>query len=77
MHVRTAVKERTPNIPRVIYVAGGYYKQSLDILEGFNIDDKTWIKLDRLIVPRSGLGCAFLKVTPLYGLQFGKFNKVC
>ncbi|XP_066145926.1 kelch-like ECH-associated protein 1B isoform X1 [Euwallacea fornicatus] len=61
LHVRTAVKERTPNIPRVIYVAGGYYKQSLDILEGFNIDDKTWIKLDRLIVPRSGLGCAFLK----------------
>ncbi|KAH1017837.1 hypothetical protein HUJ05_008431 [Dendroctonus ponderosae] len=61
LHVRTAVKERTPNIPRVIYVAGGYFKQSLDILEGFNIDDKTWIKLDRLIVPRSGLGCAFLK----------------
>ncbi|XP_060529877.1 kelch-like ECH-associated protein 1 isoform X2 [Cylas formicarius] len=61
LHVRTIVKERTPNIPRVIYVAGGYFKQSLDILEGFNIDDKTWIKLDRLIVPRSGLGCAFLK----------------
>ncbi|XP_050302107.1 kelch-like ECH-associated protein 1B isoform X2 [Anthonomus grandis grandis] len=61
LHVRTAVKERTPNIPRVIYVAGGYLKQSLDILEGFNVDDKTWIRLDRLIIPRSGLGCAFLK----------------
>lgn len=74
MHVRTAVKERTPNIPRVIYVAGGYYKHSLDILEGFNIDDKTWIKLDRLIVPRSGLGCAFLKVIFCFNIFFSSTN---
>ncbi|XP_044270524.1 kelch-like ECH-associated protein 1B isoform X2 [Tribolium madens] len=63
LHIRTVVKERTPNIPRVIYVAGGYYRQSLDVLEGYNIDDKTWHKLDSLTVPRSGLGGAFLKGT--------------
>lgn len=62
LHVRTVVKERCPNIPRVIYLAGGYYKQSLDILEGYNVDEKTWSKLDRLTIPRSGLGGAFLKV---------------
>lgn len=56
------MKERCPNIPRVIYIAGGYYKQSLDILEGYNVDEKVWSKLDRLTIPRSGLGGAFLKV---------------
>ncbi|XP_049823492.1 kelch-like ECH-associated protein 1 isoform X3 [Aethina tumida] len=63
LHIRTAVKERSPNIPRVIYIAGGYFKQSLDVLEGYNVDDKTWTALDRLTVPRSGLGGAFLKGT--------------
>lgn len=62
LHKRTAVKERTPNTPRVIYIAGGYYRQSLDVLEGYNVDDKTWHKLDSLTVPRSGLGGAFLRV---------------
>ncbi|KAJ8983805.1 hypothetical protein NQ317_008931 [Molorchus minor] len=63
LHIRSAVKERSPNIPRVIYIAGGYYRQSLDILEGYNVDEKTWSKLDRLTVPRSGLGGAFLNGT--------------
>lgn len=63
LHIRTVVKERSPNIPRVIYIAGGYFRQSLDVLEGYNIDDKTWSKLARLTVPRSGLGGAFLKGT--------------
>lgn len=63
LHKRTAVKERTPNTPRVIYIAGGYYRQSLDVLEGYNVDDKTWHKLDSLTVPRSGLGGAFLRVS--------------
>ncbi|CAH1969230.1 unnamed protein product [Acanthoscelides obtectus] len=63
LHIRTVVKERCPNIPRVIYIAGGYYRQSLDILEGYNVDEKVWTKLDRLTVPRSGLGGAFLKGT--------------
>lgn len=61
LHKRTIIRERTPNIPRVIYVAGGYLKQSLNILEGYNVDEKTWHKLDSLRVPRSGLGGAFLK----------------
>lgn len=58
------IKERCPNIPRVIYIAGGYFRQSLDILEGYNVDEKVWYKLARLTVPRSGLGGAFLKVLP-------------
>ncbi|KAL3269337.1 hypothetical protein HHI36_008409 [Cryptolaemus montrouzieri] len=61
LHKRTKERERTPNIPRVIYVAGGYLRQSLDIVEGFNVDDKTWHKMDSLAIPRSGLGGAFLK----------------
>lgn len=62
LHVRPVVKERCPNIPRVIYVAGGYFRQSLDILEGFNVDEKTWTQLDGITVARSGLGGAFLNV---------------
>lgn len=61
LHKCTIEKERTPNIPRVIYVAGGYLRKSLDIVEGFNVDDKTWKKMDSLAMPRSGLGGAFLK----------------
>ncbi|KRT79769.1 BTB And C-terminal Kelch domain containing protein, partial [Oryctes borbonicus] len=63
LHKRTIVKQRTPNTPRIIYIAGGYFKQSLNVLEGFNVDDKTWFQLDSLTVPRSGLGGAFLKGT--------------
>ncbi|XP_055300703.1 kelch-like ECH-associated protein 1B isoform X2 [Sitodiplosis mosellana] len=63
LHKRTIVRERTPNTTRMIFVAGGYFRHSLDVLEGFNIDDKTWTTLPRLRVPRSGLGAAFLKGT--------------
>lgn len=61
LHKKPCVKERTPNTPRVIYIAGGYLRYSLDILEAFNADDKTWTQLAKLTVPRSGLGGAFLK----------------
>ncbi|KAK5645408.1 hypothetical protein RI129_006708 [Pyrocoelia pectoralis] len=61
LHKKLAVKERTPNTPRIIYVAGGYFRHSLNVLEGYNVDDKTWHTLDHLTVPRSGLGGAFLK----------------
>lgn len=61
LHKRPVVKERTPNTTRMIFIAGGYFKNSLDMLEGFNVDDKTWITLPKLRVPRSGLGAAFLK----------------
>lgn len=63
LHKKPIVKERKPNTTRMIFVAGGFFKQSLDILEGYNIDDKTWTSFPRLRVPRSGLGAAFLKGT--------------
>lgn len=66
LHKKPCVKERTPNTTRIIYIAGGYYKHSLDILEGYNIDDKTWVQLANLRLPRSGLGGAFLKVPYFY-----------
>ncbi|XP_050081459.1 kelch-like ECH-associated protein 1B isoform X2 [Anopheles aquasalis] len=63
LHKRPAVRERKPNTTRMIFVAGGYYKHSLDMLEGYNVDDKVWLTLPKLTVPRSGLGAAFLKGT--------------
>ncbi|XP_058467441.1 kelch-like ECH-associated protein 1B [Malaya genurostris] len=63
LHKRPAVKERKPNTTRMIFVAGGYFKHSLDMLESYNVDDKVWITLPKLTVPRSGLGAAFLKGT--------------
>lgn len=42
---------------------GGYFRHSLDVLEGYNVDDKSWTQLDKLKIPRSGLGGAFLKVS--------------
>ncbi|XP_077285162.1 kelch-like ECH-associated protein 1B [Arctopsyche grandis] len=61
LHKKPVVKERRPNTPRMIYIAGGYLKYSLNTLEVFNLDDGTWTTLPRLTVPRSGLGGAFLK----------------
>nr|KAF7435323.1 hypothetical protein H0235_003514 [Vespula pensylvanica] len=61
LHKKPVVKERTPNTPRVIYIAGGFLQHSLDVLEGYNADDKTWTTHAKLIFPRSGLGGAFLK----------------
>nr|CAD7416466.1 unnamed protein product [Timema poppensis] len=61
LHKKPCIKERTPNTRRIIYIAGGYLRHSLDILEGYNVDDKTWAQLSKLTVPRSGLGGAFLK----------------
>lgn len=65
LHKKPCVKERTPNTPRIIYIAGGYLRNSLDLLEGYNADDRTWSQLAKLTVPRSGLGGAFLKVVTL------------
>lgn len=61
LHKRPAVKERRPNTTRMIFVSGGYLRGSLDIVEAFNVDDRTWTTLPPLRVPRSGLGAAFLK----------------
>lgn len=63
LHKRPIVRERKPNTTRMIFVAGGYFQHSLDILEGYNVDDRTWTTLPKLTVPRSGLGAAFLKGT--------------
>nr|XP_037874793.1 kelch-like ECH-associated protein 1B isoform X3 [Bombyx mori] len=61
LHKNPVVKERRPNTPRIIYVAGGYFRHSIDTFESFNLDDNCWTTLPRLTVPRSGLGAAFLK----------------
>ncbi|KAI5638650.1 kelch motif domain-containing protein [Phthorimaea operculella] len=61
LHKRPVVTERRPNTPRIIYVAGGYFRHSIDTFEAFNLDDNCWTTLPRLTVPRSGLGAAFLK----------------
>jgi hypothetical protein len=37
LHKRPIVKERKPNTTRMIFVAGGYFQHSLDILEGYNV----------------------------------------
>ncbi|XP_059612006.1 kelch-like ECH-associated protein 1B isoform X2 [Phlebotomus argentipes] len=63
LHKKPVVKERRPNTTRMIFVAGGYFRGSLDVVEAFNVDDKTWTTLPQLRVPRSGLGAAFLKGT--------------
>ncbi|KAL0892388.1 hypothetical protein ABMA27_015511 [Loxostege sticticalis] len=61
LHKKPVVKERRPNTPRIIYVAGGYFRHSIGVFEAFNIDDNAWTTLPQLTVPRSGLGAAFLK----------------
>uniref|UniRef100_A0A1B0CL03 BTB domain-containing protein n=1 Tax=Lutzomyia longipalpis TaxID=7200 RepID=A0A1B0CL03_LUTLO len=63
LHKRPVVKERRPNTTRMIFVAGGYFRASLDVVEAFNVDDRTWTTLPQLRTPRSGLGAAFLKGT--------------
>uniref|UniRef100_A0A1B6E609 Kelch-like protein diablo n=1 Tax=Clastoptera arizonana TaxID=38151 RepID=A0A1B6E609_9HEMI len=61
LHKRSSVKERMPKSSRIIYLAGGYFRHSLDLFEGYNIDDGSWSCLSKLTIPRSGLGVAFLK----------------
>ncbi|CAA9999827.1 unnamed protein product [Nesidiocoris tenuis] len=61
LHKRVNVRERIPKTPRVIYVAGGYLRNSLDTLEAFNLDSQKWTTLASLTIPRSGLGAAFVK----------------
>ncbi|KAL4708352.1 hypothetical protein ACJJTC_019588 [Scirpophaga incertulas] len=61
LHKKPVVKERRPNTPRVIYVAGGFLRESIAVFEAFHIDEQSWLALPTLTVPRSGLGAAFLK----------------
>lgn len=49
---------RAPKVGRLIYTAGGYFRQSLSYLEAYNPSDGQWLRLADLQVPRSGLaGC--------------------
>ncbi|ERE75423.1 kelch-like ECH-associated protein 1 [Cricetulus griseus] len=49
---------RAPKVGRLIYTAGGYFRQSLSYLEAYNPSDGSWLRLADLQVPRSGLaGC--------------------
>ncbi|KAK7800472.1 hypothetical protein U0070_024252 [Myodes glareolus] len=49
---------RAPKVGRLIYTAGGYFRQSLSYLEAYNPSDSSWLRLADLQVPRSGLaGC--------------------
>lgn len=60
LHKKTGIKERTPNAPMVIYVAGGYLRFSLDKMECFAPADRHWHELAPLPDARSGLGGAFM-----------------
>ncbi|XP_065347952.1 kelch-like ECH-associated protein 1B isoform X1 [Cloeon dipterum] len=61
LHKAPCERERKPNTPRLIYIAGGYLRHSLDKMEAYNVDNQTWRELAKLPVPRSGLSGAFLK----------------
>ncbi|KAM5238175.1 kelch-like ECH-associated protein 1 [Ctenodactylus gundi] len=53
-----AVPCRAPKVGRLIYTAGGYFRQSLRCLEAYNPSDGSWLRLADLQAPRSGLaGC--------------------
>lgn len=53
-----AVPCRAPKVGRLIYTAGGYFRQSLSYLEAYNPSNGSWLRLADLQVPRSGLaGC--------------------
>ncbi|XP_037091200.1 kelch-like ECH-associated protein 1B [Pollicipes pollicipes] len=60
LHRTQGIKERTPNAPCVIYVAGGYLRFSLDKMECYAPCDRVWHELAPLPDARSGLGGAFM-----------------
>ncbi|XP_037081390.1 translation initiation factor IF-2-like [Pollicipes pollicipes] len=55
LHRTQGIKERTPNAPCVIYVAGGYLRFSLDKMECYAPCDRVWHELAPLPDARSGL----------------------
>lgn len=61
LHKKPCDKQRVPNAPHVIYIAGGYLRHSLSNMECFNVDDQHWLTLAELPMPRSGLGGAFIQ----------------
>lgn len=60
LHKKPGTKERTPNAPCVIYVAGGYLRFSLDKMECYAPSDRVWHELAPVPDARSGLAGAFM-----------------
>lgn len=52
-------KRRNPDLPMVIYVAGGYHRYSLNRLESFDPKTKIWRSLASMPTFRSGV-CTYL-----------------
>lgn len=51
---------RTPKVPQLLYIAGGYFRQSLSYLEAYNPCAGRWLRLADLQVPRSGLAACVI-----------------
>lgn len=51
---------RTPKVPQLLYISGGYFRQSLSFLEAFNPCTGAWLRLADLQVPRSGLAACVI-----------------
>ena len=54
------VKKRSPIGPEVMYIVGGYLRQSLRIVECYYPSHNSWGLLKSLEQPRSGAGAAFV-----------------
>ena len=54
------VKKRSPIGPQVMYIVGGYLRQSLRIVECYYPSHNSWSLLKSLEQPRSGAGAAFV-----------------
>ncbi|XP_040061726.2 kelch-like ECH-associated protein 1 [Ixodes scapularis] len=53
--------ERLPNVPSILYVAGGYLRRSLSTIECFSAVSQRWSVLPNLPLERSGPGGVFLQ----------------
>lgn len=52
--------ERSPSVPSLLYVAGGYLLRSLSSVDCFSAESRSWSSLPPLPLERSGPGGAFL-----------------
>lgn len=61
LHKPVKTKPRTPIIPQVIYVAGGYLRHSLDYMECYKPNENIWLRLKDLPIPRSGIAACVVR----------------
>ena len=54
------MKKRCPLGPQVMYIVGGYLRQSLKVVECYYPHHNSWNLLKSLQQPRSGAGAAFV-----------------